>query len=440
MRRHLLGTAVLLAVVSSALPARAQPAETGDLAAPLPEVPVRFRGETLFVVRSSLGDMTPVKRATAVEERLAEIAAGSADVVASVRVEERDRRSDVYAGDAFVASVTDVDARPTGRTRRQLAADQAARIRETLRQEFKGRSAKGVAVALLLTILASLVLYGLLALVRRSFPPLLERLRDWERRRVRGLRLQGLELLSATQVSEALIRAATAARVLVVVTLVAVYVQSVLGFFPWTRDLAERLFTGVTSALWSVVASVGRYLPNLIVVALIAAGTVFVVRFLRALSGALRAGTVRLRGFDPEWAAPTFELTRFVVLAFAAIVAFPYLPGSASPALLGVAVFIALPFALGAVPAASNLVAGVVLTYMRPFTRGDRVRIGETAGEVLDVTPLVVRVRTADATVVTLPNSLVLKSPMTNLGGGSGSVPPPPPSEEPTAEPPGSPT
>jgi small-conductance mechanosensitive channel len=54
------------------------------------------------------------------------------------------------------------------------------------------------------------------------------------------------------------------------------------------------------------------------------------------------------------------------------------------------------------------MIAGLVITYMRPFKIGDRIRIADVSGDVIEKTLLVTRVRTIKNEVITIPNSSVL--------------------------------
>jgi small-conductance mechanosensitive channel len=61
------------------------------------------------------------------------------------------------------------------------------------------------------------------------------------------------------------------------------------------------------------------------------------------------------------------------------------------------------------------VVAGVVLTYTRAFLVGDRVRIGDTEGDVVRRSLLVTKVRTIKNVEITIPNGTVLASPIINF-------------------------
>ena len=93
---------------------------------------------------------------------------------------------------------------------------------------------------------------------------------------------------------------------------------------------------------------------------------------------------------------------------------FPYLPGSNSPAFKGVSLFLGVLFSLGSTSAIANLVAGIVITYMRPFMIGDRVKIGETMGDVIEKTTLVTKIRTLKNEEVTIPNATIINAHLWN--------------------------
>jgi small-conductance mechanosensitive channel len=59
--------------------------------------------------------------------------------------------------------------------------------------------------------------------------------------------------------------------------------------------------------------------------------------------------------------------------------------------------------------------AGLVMTYMRPFRVGDFIRFGEVEGFVLEKTVLVTRVRTRKNEVITIPNSNLMNSQTSNF-------------------------
>ncbi len=93
---------------------------------------------------------------------------------------------------------------------------------------------------------------------------------------------------------------------------------------------------------------------------------------------------------------------------------YPYLPGSDSGVFQGISVFVGLIISLGSSTVIGNIIAGLVITYMRPFKLGDRIQLNETTGNVIEKTPFVTRLCTPKNEVVTIPNSFIMSSHTTN--------------------------
>jgi small-conductance mechanosensitive channel len=92
----------------------------------------------------------------------------------------------------------------------------------------------------------------------------------------------------------------------------------------------------------------------------------------------------------------------------------PLLPSSDSQVFQGVSVFIGIIVSLGSSSIIGNVMAGMVMTYMRPFRVGDFIKYGDIDGFVIEKTILVTRIRTRKNDVVTIPNSNLMSSQTTN--------------------------
>ncbi len=375
---------------------------------------VRFRGKDLFEVRAPVGALQPPERARAIEGRIGAIAAGAADALDAIHVVERERTSDLLAGEQLVLSVTDADATPLGRTRQQLAADYSVVLRRALEQEFSGRSLRGITTALALTALATLVFIIVLRVLTGLFRRAATRVRSWEGARISGLRLKEVELVSAHRMTLLAARTVETLRWVLTFVAVVIYLETVLGFFPWTRAAAVQFRAYLWGALSSVLVATIEYLPNLVYITLIVVVVRVVLRGARLIFESLGQGDLNLGGFHPEWAEPTSKIARFTIVAFAGVVIFPYLPGAESPAFRGISIFLGVLISFGSTSAVANVVAGIVMTYMIPFRVGDRVKIGETVGDVVETNLLVVRLRTIKNVDVTIPNASVLGGHIVN--------------------------
>ncbi len=178
--------------------------------------------------------------------------------------------------------------------------------------------------------------------------------------------------------------------------------------------LAGQLLDLTLGPLRTIGLSLWNYLPNLFFLLVLWVLTRYVIKFFRFIFGEIDRGRIMIPGFYPDWATPTFKIVRVLVVAFALVVAFPYIPGSDSPAFKGVSIFLGVLFSLGSTSAVANIVAGVILTYMRSFKVGEVVRIQDTVGLVVSHSLLVTRLRTPKNVEVTIPNSTILGTHVVN--------------------------
>jgi len=169
-------------------------------------------------------------------------------------------------------------------------------------------------------------------------------------------------------------------RILTTVVLVYSWLLYVLSLFPWTRGIATAIIGYILTPLRDFGAAILTALPDLFVIAVIVFITRYVIKLTRFFFDEVEKGRVVFAGFYADWAAPTYKIVRFFILAFALTFAFPYIPGSKSEAFKGVSIFLGVLFSLGSTSAISNVMGGLSITYMRAFKTGDRVRIGDTIG------------------------------------------------------------
>jgi small-conductance mechanosensitive channel len=123
---------------------------------------------------------------------------------------------------------------------------------------------------------------------------------------------------------------------------------------------------------------------------------------------------VKLESFEADWAEPTYKIVRLLVIVFALVVAYPYIPGSSSEAFKGISLFIGVVFSLGSSSIVANMMAGYMMTYRRAFRLGDRVKIGDVVGDVSEMRLQVTHLRTIMNEEVIVPNSKILDNEVVN--------------------------
>jgi small-conductance mechanosensitive channel len=415
-----LGLAGLLLPVGAALAQGTTPAQAGSSqTAPLAGAPVVVSGKTLFSVHARLFTFSAEERAKAVAGKIAWLSKEPLSRIQAISVLDEGNLTEIVSEDTVIMSVTDADARAAGESRQDLARAYMGPIRaaaESLQREY---SLKTLLLAVLYTVLATAALFLLFKLFAVVFPKFYARLNTWRGVYIRSIRIQRLELLPAERITMLLQSLARLVRAALTLGLLYLYITLTLGFFPWTRGFSAILLGYVLWPVRTVGHGVLAYLPNLLFLVVILAVAYYIIKFVKFIFAAIGKGTITLPNFFPEWAQPTYKIARFLIIAFTAVVAFPYLPGSKSPAFQGVSIFLGLLFSLGSTSAIANVVAGTVLTYTRAFQVGDRVKIADATGDVIEKTLLVTRIRTIKNEDISMPNALVLGNHIVNYSSAA---------------------
>ena len=279
-------------------------------------------------------------------------------------------------------------------------------------------------VGLLLALVATGLFLGFLKAFQQVFPRMLDKVSAWGFTTTYSLKIKRVELLTGAQISDGLLGLLRALRFVAYISLTYLYVTSVLGLFSATRKLSIELLHYMIEPVRMIGRELIASVPDIIAIVMIIIVTNYVIKLIRMFFTGMERGAITFQGFHREWANPTYKIVRFFVLVFAAVAIFPYIPGSHSEAFRGISVFLGILVSLGAAGAFSNIVAGVVLTYMRPFNLGDRVKIADTIGDITEKTLLVTRVRTIKNVDITIPNALVLSSHIINFSSSAMKPPP----------------
>ena len=370
-------------------------------------------GRPVLRVYEPIASLTVDARAQGITSRIIDLARDTNVPPESVRLQPRDLWTEILAQDNVIMAVTDADARAAGMTRQDLALKDAESIRQAIQTYRQEHSWRMLLRAILKTTLATLILLSLLWLVRRF--------RLFCRVRIQrqiatsaGVKTKSAWHLSMAYLGPALLGLGTFLRWVVILGLLEAYLTITLGFYSSTREISLTATRWIFSQLGLLTRSGLDYLPNLVVLAVIALLANYLLRLIRLVFSQIRKGDLTIPGFYPDWADPTDKLIRILVLVLALIVAFPYLPGAKSPAFQGISIFVGILLSLGSSSAVANAIAGVILTYMRSFLEGDWIQIGDTMGEVVERTLLVTRLLTPKAEVVTIPNATVMSGSVKN--------------------------
>ncbi|MGK7876251.1 MAG: mechanosensitive ion channel family protein [Xenococcaceae cyanobacterium] len=412
--QSLIALALLMFLIVAATPL----AYSQEKAAPenhIDGVPVIIADETLFIIQANVGSFSAEERAQAITNRIETIAKDASIQIDNLQLEDQGDATNIILGKKVIVTLTEADAKAARQVRQELAIEYRQKIKDFIKQYREERSLPNLLFAVLYTFLSTLSLIIVVIILNKTFPRIYNQIDSWRETRVPPLRIQNIEILPATRIADILISLAKLIYWVMVLGIFYVYIPLVLSFFPWTKRLGENLFSHLVSTVELFLEKLVDYLPNLFAIGLIIFITYYIIRFFQLIFTEVDRGNISLPRFYPEWAQPTYKLATFLIIALAAVVAFPYLPGAGSPAFQGVSLFLGLLLSLGSTAAVANAVAGIILIYTRAFQIGDHVKIADATGNIAEKTLLVTRIRTPKNVVITIPNIAVLSSNVVNF-------------------------
>lgn len=388
--------------------------QVDSMRAATPGMPVILFGDTLFRIYAKIGPFRPAERAATVTRKLERLVEEDAFHSEQLKVVASEETQDLMHADIIIMSVTDRDAFWANMDKEALAQNLKSVIIsgvEKYQTEFGliNTMKRFGMLALVLFLLALIIVY-----LNKGFNYLVEKALVKSRFIITGVKFRNYEFLSVDRETQVIRWVFNGVKWFLIIILVYLSLPIIFSIFPSTKDIATQLIGYILDPLRMVFRGVFGYIPELMTIAVVMFVTYNFVKFLFFLANEIRTEKLVIPGFYPDWALPTYNLLRVLVYAFAFVIIFPYLPGSGSPAFQGVSVFLGLLISLGSSSAIGNIIAGLVITYMRAFKVGDRVKIGDITGDVLEKTMLVTRLRTIKNEEVTIPNGAILNGSTVN--------------------------
>ena len=375
--------------------------------------PVVLDGATLFRVRGF--SLYPAEeRARTISDRIWKAARTWTIAPEDVRAVPVEDAIDVVAGDLVLMVVTEADARFAGVDRRALAQASIDRIQRGLRAYRQARDPAVLLRAAWRSLLATALLIAGLVGLAWAFRRLEAGFHRRYASKVQAVQIQSFEIMRAHRVRAAIRAALRALRTSVAAVLVYSWLQFVLGSFPATRPLAARLLSLLLDPLSSMGTGLLSLIPDLAFLFVLYVLTRGLLRFARLFFDAVASGRVALSGFHPEWALPTYRIVRMLVVAFALVAAYPYIPGSGSASFQSLSIFFGVVLSIGSSSFVANVIAGYAMTYRRAFRLGDWIRVGDVFGDVTETRLQVTNVRSIRNEEVVIPNSSLLNSNVVN--------------------------
>ncbi|NML66731.1 mechanosensitive ion channel [Hymenobacter sp. RP-2-7] len=382
--------------------------------------PVVVRQDTLFDVYTKLGPFRPRERAALIAQKVQRLQTDIGEFHPdSLRLTPAEQTTDLTYGEQVIQSISDNDALWMNVPRDSLARFYRARILGAVQHYRDTHSVSNLLKDVGLAALVLVVFYFVVRLVNGGFRWVELRLTEREETWFHGVKLGNYELFTPRRELDAALLLINLLRWTVILLIIYLVLPLLFSLFPGTQHMADTLLGYVLTPLRRMGLAVWHYLPDLVTILVIVTVFRYFLRGINFLKNEIQAGRLTIEGFYPDWANPTYQIIRVLVFAFLLVVIFPYLPGSDSPIFKGVSVFLGFLFTFGSAGSLSNIVAGLVLTYMRAYKLGDRVKIGDVTGDIIEKNLLVTRVRTIKNEEITIPNSTIMSSYTTNYSAAA---------------------
>lgn len=396
---------VLLAIGAAALCAIAQDNSAG--------VPALLDGKPVLTIRWGFGNNTATARAAAAGQRMQSVAQDTGTPL-TLTQQKGELAIDIRCGNVILASVYPADAQEENSTPDALAqqwSGSMAAAMQAYREKYGWRLALYHSGFSLLGIAACLAAF---LWIRNRSRRIAAESAAALARRSESSHVHVSSRLSFTLWQTVLQRLLALARLLLLIVVAVLAINALLILFPGTRPLVFGVYAGIARFASSLFGSFWANLPALLFILILAVVVWQFIRLIRYFFDKVEERAIRIEGFRPAWSTVTGRLVSIAVVLLAVLIAYPYVPGSQSPAFKGVSLFLGVLLSLGSTGLVANIISGVMLTYMGAFEAGDLVKIGEIEAYVKSTSLLTTRLVTRQNELITVPNSSILDKHVVN--------------------------
>ena len=376
--------------------------------------PVSPFGRTLFSVKTRIGPYAAENRALTITGIIRELANDPFFVADSLKIEHEDDMINVVYENRVVTTITPADSKADGRPADIIAFERHRSISDAITLRIKQSSEKGLLRSIIFSGIILLLLVLFIILVNKLYYFIDKKIHESKTGLLNKIRIRDYQLIPVSRQIQLLHFINIAGRYILIILLLVIALWLTSYLLPWTKIYSLIFLQFILSPLKNFLSILWFFIPNLLTIIVIVFITTMIIKFFRFLKTEVEKGAITIGGFYADWALPVFNIIRFLIWAFAIILIYPHLPGSDSKVFQGVSVLIGLLFSITSASILGNLVAGFALTFTRAFQIGDRIRVGENIGDVVEKTMAVTKIRTIKNEIITIPNSKITSSEVVN--------------------------
>ena len=377
--------------------------------------PIVFEKDTLYYLYTSYGPYDIDTRVKYVEEKLKELYNDPYFVADSIKIKPAGDYLSVMYNDKTITGISMVDALWENSSQTELAQRYANIIKNTIVKYKEQNSLKSVLIRLAELLLVLFIAFILVWAINRLFDFLKKIALNSEHRFLTSIRIRNYDFIKKPGIVKVLVKLLAILRIVFLLFLLITIIPLIFDIFSSTQYLSKIIVQWISEPIKNVGIAIIGYLPHLFYIVIIAVITHYVLKILRFFALEIERGILKIKGFHLEWAHTTYVLARMMLWVLALVIMFPHLPGSDSDAFKGISIFLGVLISLGSSSAISNAIAGIVISYMRPFQVGDWIKSGEIIGAVIEKNALVTRLKTINNEDITIPNSAILSGATMNF-------------------------
>lgn len=375
--------------------------------------PIIIDGEELFVVRGSSA-LPASERAAIVAARIIAMAENAEATILKSEIRDTNLGKSIFINGQLMTVTTEADGELDQMDIDVLSSLHAQSIEQAILSYRAGRSENarigGLLEALAWTVGFAAVAFVLMKL-RNRLP---DRIATAVEKRILNVQEATNDMVRGTAVASLVRYVLRLIVLLLLIILLYYYLSFVLFSFAETRPIAQVLITYVTDPILSVVFGFISFFPNFVAITIIVVLSRFIIKGVKLFFENVEQGTIKLRNFESTWIWPTFNIIRVVIVLVAIVASFPYIPGSDSPAFKGLTILVGVMVSLGSNSVIGNVLAGIFVIYRRSTNIGDRIKIGEHVGDVVQIKLMETHIKSIKNELISIPNAQLLNSEVVN--------------------------
>jgi len=378
--------------------------------------PVTIDGKVIFYLRRGSDELPVERRAKVVSNELTLLAVSSEANLDDMRTEynEKYKYCDITYKSVFLFRIYPEDV-PIDNFSTLAMAQKIIQYVKLAKKEFVARqrverirtgtmlALKGLGIIIIVTV-------ALIVLTR------------WLKKRIEANKIQAMQALKIKEV-EILSRSASIhifflAYTFVIIALYLIFLDLyggyVLSYFPDTEWIRATLCDFPRMRLKEFGIKMIGYIPNVIFIIICVYLTRFALGINDKIFQSIEKGMLKTSSSYYEFREIFQKISRLAIYFFAAILIIPNLPGYDLPIFKGLSIVVALMVSLGSSSIMSSQMAGISLIISRAYKVGDRVKIGEHVGDVMELNLPYTRLRTLTQTDVVISNSTIIQKEIIN--------------------------